>query len=128
MDTSKTYIQMCDYPEIQDLRKHEEDWFDGDFHVYRHTIDVACIHHYFEFQCFKSNSSIWLPTQAQLQGMITGDLFGWEFEAIDSKDRLEFFYEFASGQDRDKSMEQLWLAFVMKEKFNKQWDGEKWIK
>lgn len=25
------------------------------------------------------------------------------------------------------SMEQLWLAFVMKELYNKQWDGEKWI-
>ena len=25
-----------------------------------------------------------------------------------------------------KSWEQLWLAFVMKEKFNKIWDGEKW--
>ena len=28
--------------------------------------------------------------------------------------------------DSDASMEQLWLAFVMKEKFNKTWDGEKW--
>jgi len=26
------------------------------------------------------------------------------------------------------SMEQLWLAFVMKEKFNKVWNGENWIK
>ncbi len=25
------------------------------------------------------------------------------------------------------SMEQLWLAFVMKEKYNKVWDGEEWI-
>lgn len=25
------------------------------------------------------------------------------------------------------SMEQLWLAFVMKEKYNKTWDGEVWI-
>lgn len=26
------------------------------------------------------------------------------------------------------SMEQLWLAFVMKEKFNKIWNGKNWIK
>lgn len=25
------------------------------------------------------------------------------------------------------SGEQLWLAFVMKKKFNKTWDGEKWV-
>jgi len=25
------------------------------------------------------------------------------------------------------SMEQLWLAFVMAEKYNKIWDGEKWV-
>ena len=25
------------------------------------------------------------------------------------------------------SMEQLWLAFVMEEKFNKVWDGKKWL-
>jgi len=26
-----------------------------------------------------------------------------------------------------KSMEQLWLAFIMSEKFNKVWSGESWI-
>ena len=26
-----------------------------------------------------------------------------------------------------KSMEQLWLAFVMKEKYEKTWDGTNWI-
>jgi len=26
------------------------------------------------------------------------------------------------------SMEQLWLAFVMKELYNKQWSGEEWVK
>ena len=25
------------------------------------------------------------------------------------------------------SMEQLWMAFYMKEKYNKVWNGEKWI-
>jgi len=32
------------------------------------------------------------------------------------------------GMHRHDSMEQLWLAFVMKEKYNKIWNGENWIK
>ena len=27
----------------------------------------------------------------------------------------------------ETSMEQLWLAFVMKEKYNKTWNGEEWV-
>ena len=29
--------------------------------------------------------------------------------------------------ERLKTWEQLWLAFVMKEKFNKTWNGEDWV-
>ena len=32
----------------------------------------------------------------------------------------QYYYEFIS-------MEQLWLAFVMKEKYSKQWNGKEWI-
>lgn len=69
---------------------------------------------------------IWLPRQDQLQEMITPDLYGWE--SIDSKDRLDFFYGYIDGQgDPEYSMEELWLAFVMKEKYGKSWNGEDWI-
>ena len=30
--------------------------------------------------------------------------------------------------DKNYSMEQLWLAFVMKDKYKKVWNGEDWIK
>ena len=76
-------------------------------------------------------SYIWLPTQAQLQDMI-GEGF---IEKYGLKGFISFFGDFAdeseymdNGNDkRFTSMEQLWLAFVMKEKFNKIWDGEEWI-
>ncbi len=65
---------------------------------------------------------IWLPTQSQLQEMIikhghhnSGILFG----LMQFSDKYSY---------NDKSMEQLWLAFVMKEKYNKVWNGEDWVK
>lgn len=87
---------------------------------------------------FPSNS-IWLPRQDQLQAML-GDKFD------DCVDMLERFYwswaayktdeehpwrEFIEPRDKEKilkdftSMEQLWLAFIMGEKYNKIWDSDK---
>ena len=48
---------------------------------------------------------VWLPRQDQLQEMVEKDNFSV----------------------KATSMEQLWLAFVMKEKYNKQWNGEGWV-
>ena len=68
--------------------------------------------------------SIWLPTQSQLQAMV-GD-------CNNPYPIIESFYEFALNPKRLDgieeimlSMEQLWLAFVMREN-NKTWDGEVW--
>ena len=63
----------------------------------------------------------WLPRQDQLQEMVN-----WEkiFIVREGKE-----YQQRSLGDillRANSMEQLWLAFVMKEKFNKEWDGKEW--
>jgi len=42
---------------------------------------------------------------------------------------LNSLYNFANEQmDRFSSWEQLWLAFVMKEKHGKVWNGEGWVK
>jgi len=65
---------------------------------------------------------IWLPRQDQLQEMIE-----WKkiFIVKEGKE-----YQQRSLGDillRANSMEQLWLAFVMKEKFNKRWDNKKWV-
>ena len=65
---------------------------------------------------------IWLPRQDQLQGMVGRDWryifpkFIWWYTDVDMR-HLEII----------SSMEQLWLAFVMKEKFGKTWNGEEWI-
>ena len=64
---------------------------------------------------------VWLPRQDQLQEMMSDELLGLQTVCA-------VIYEFAvsagetSGITIDGSMEQLWLAFVMHEKYQKIWD------
>lgn len=70
-------------------------------------------------------TAIWLPRQDESQDMIV-KVVDYETAAIlESK-----FHKFLVWLDEWDfiSMEQLWLAFVMKEKYNKVWDGKEWIK
>lgn len=64
---------------------------------------------------------LWLPGQDQLQ-----ELHGWKFNNQAIK-----FWEWGSEFNPETkdlfSWEQLWLAFVMKEKYNKIWNGKDWI-
>jgi hypothetical protein len=74
---------------------------------------------------FDRTISIWLPRQDQLQEMIT-----YEYElAWHVVDRFMNFILDSSFKDKwlKFTMEQLWLCFVMKEKYNKVWNGENWI-
>ena len=76
----------------------------------------------------------WIPLfyQDQLQGMVerslsvksNGNHMAVQFAYFVS-DHIENHIHF--GDVLLQSMEQLWLAFVMHEKFQKKWDGEDWI-
>jgi len=105
MDTSETYIKMCEKAEeIQKLAPNplysSHDWF---------------------VERIRGNVPVWLPRQDQLQDMITDrPMSGLLLDFRDSA--LAFLW--GDGLD---SMEQLWVAFVMKEKYNKVWNGEGWI-
>ena len=68
---------------------------------------------------------VWLPTQDQLQDMIDMQWFS----------KFHLFYAFANGEypvhpylaiSHFKTMEQLWLAYVMKEVHGLYWDGNSW--
>ncbi len=82
---------------------------------------------------------IWLPHQDQLQEMLNykelkdRNPHGWFCFGVPG---YQWNDDFGYGEGDDKeieyyrqftSMEQLWLAFVMKELWNKIWDGEVWI-
>ena len=111
---------------------------------FKSTYDV----HDYTFQVEGNDLLWWLPRQDQLQEMVGQPNLAYlllDFRKFTSPDeyclhgksREAGFY----NQDYCKictnkrikafktftSMEQLWLAFVMNEKFGKVWDGDKWI-
>ncbi|MCK4297188.1 MAG: hypothetical protein KAX28_11095 [Candidatus Marinimicrobia bacterium] len=84
---------------------------------------------------------IWLPTQEQLQEMVSDMVYArylkkqpkhyfiqFQKKEIAHKILLtEIFNYLIWGKNpKDTSMNELWLAFVMSEKYNKFWTGEKW--
>jgi len=121
VDTSEQYIKMCEkVEEIQEEWKKE----------YSDFVIVKCVNSdknvlMLFLQTFEHNIMIWLPRQDQLQEMIIGT-FTNELHN-DAWGAMRLCVEFGRRNDLYYSLEQLWLAFVMKEKFNKTWNGEDWI-
>ena len=83
-----------------------------------------------------SYSGIWLPTQSQLQEMTDKKYFQSMVNYLIAMiNKISGHSITCSGEpcfrqcyyDKFTSMEQLWLAFVMKEKYNKTWDGSDWV-
>lgn len=131
MDTSKEYILMCEKAvEIQELWKKQAGDIFAQGYPRGNTLIVG-------FHCTFSEvdehypDRVWLPRQDQLQEMVENNI----------SDFLEFCFApnsccgcsrtvstFIKIKFKNLSMEQLWLAFVMKEKFNKVWNGTDWIK
>lgn len=128
MDTSEVYVKMCEKAtEIQDW--HQDNIQDADFikdnlgMVY--AADESCL-------AGDIDNYIWLPRQDQLQEMM---------QPCGYVELIRDFSDFCFRQSYHcsdegthnpavaylDSMEQLWLAFVMKEKFGKVWNGEDWI-
>ena len=59
-----------------------------------------------------------LPGQSQLQKMV--------YEDYQMKMNVDFYRFCMDWGGQFNSMEQLWLAFVQKELYNKTWDGTTW--
>jgi len=68
---------------------------------------------------------VWLPRQDQLQEMI--------YSSPDMEEVVKFAIKVHQNDVNTEyylnsgSLEQLWLKYVMKEKFNKTWNGEDWV-
>ncbi len=113
MDTSETYIKMCDCPEIQGRI-----WETGDVYAF------AGESGYVVSSDYAPQHSIWLPRQDQLQEMVsTCFKAGLDLEILYAWYQRNRPHDVADEWD---SMEQLWLAFVMKEKYGKVWTGSEW--
>lgn len=127
MDTSKIYIKMCDCPEIQ---REKDDFRDANGLLN----DTA-----YNKPLNKGGKLIWLPSQDEIQEMLFEEDFtplrvlhayghskyfqymGSRIASFrnESREIWNYFIEFTS-------MEQLWLAFYMRETHKKTWDGNKW--
>jgi hypothetical protein len=146
MDTSKEYIEMCrKAEEVQKLWKPVP----GDFAYDIRYKDPIIIINYdkntyiygfnlvneLEFEeCvlyFNSeNDLIWRPRQDQLQGMLFTKWYHQDEVAQISTFSNWCKQNWIWGNSTEghcfNSHEQLWLAFVMHEKYQKKWDGKKW--
>lgn len=71
-------------------------------------------------QYIESTKSIWLPRQDQLQEMAEYRSIGKNLELLSEFWNTKYCY------DNFTTMEQLWLAFVMSEKYSKKWNGKEW--
>ena len=121
---------MCEKAkEIQVLWEPE----DSDFVFYRHSLgngkEEICVE-----VGHNSTADRWLFRQDQLQEIYVEwaglkEVSNWAHSILDA-------FQFFALSDvpnvdltfRMRSLEQLWLAFVMKEKYGKVWNGTDWIK
>lgn len=140
MDTSETYIKMCKKAkEIQNAKwlkaLHSlctsHPWIGGDIfavgdEVFMHD---SCPHAgKFIGPDYCNRNAIWLPRQDQLQEMLYDRLSNPHAWILVEKFSYYSKPQFLGNDISDMSMEQLWLAFIMKEKYNKVWNGSDWLK
>ncbi len=126
MDTTKKNILMCEKAvEIQ------EKWdFTTAFNIlYDKKLNMSFLNVTLHVWGVKKDKEryVWLPSQHQLQGMVKRPTPYFML-------RMIFDKCFPGGYEPDRyykefeSMEQLWLAFVMLEKYQKIWDDKNWVK
>lgn len=149
---TKNYIKMCEKAkEIQDnwIPKSGDEFaytsdnvFSENFGIYLGNIKYSLTGKDKHFirdiggitkpsNMFDQDKYIWLPTQEDLQDMIKNSvplglikvLYYQVYEAIGSKINFDYYSKF-------KSMLELWLAFMYKEEYSKEWSigKEDWIK
>lgn len=130
MDTSETYIKMCEKAEEitgkwnPHCRGQNDFWWaevESDLNGRGICMKIS--------EMGAKTKYIWIPRQDQLQEMVDDES---SYPVSHQLLKIEAFFktiDWWEGKDGDHgeiTWEQLWLAFVMKEKFNKTWDGAKW--
>jgi hypothetical protein len=132
--------------DLSDMPIEEPRWLDGDVYINQSgDIRIWCDDCEDEYGEQNTTHLIWLPRQDQLQEMLEDKYSNldklveafWNAFAWFTKHEGASFYppewafnnNFPPEQNWIKftSMEQLWLAFVMSEKFNKYWNGDNWV-
>ena len=127
MDTSPEYIGMCDRAiEIRRMWKMSA----GDFIVQGEKVHVVSSGRIMGRWFGGGKAVIWLPQQDQLQEMVLSKELHYRHRLYGL---LQRFIDFTRSRllpsdQRLWSCEQLWLMYVMDEKYSKRWNGEGWVK
>ena len=141
MDTSETYIKMCEKAgEIQvDWQPQCGDYIGGEWFIdTEDNIGLTPLGIVLAYDAkqellntggnilWNRHTNYWLPRQDQLQAIM---LYHYHTKPCSVSFLLQMFEQWRDdyGHNQLTSMEQLWLAFVMKEKYNMAWNGEDWI-
>jgi hypothetical protein len=127
MDKSSDYIKMC-----ESIKVIQEQWKPefGDFYVSMSlglTSPCQTIASDLEKKVsyLKTIKAVWLPRQDQLQEMVIEKYATpWDlaiaFSNVLMGDNASYF-------DNFDSMEKLWLAFIMLEKYKRKWEKGGWV-
>jgi len=130
MDDTKEYIEKCRKAvEIQEYWHNSSHMISEWARSYFVSPKDGSLIHYYDFESYPQHSTgyTWLPLQGQLQDMLDYELGELHYR----------FYDYVQKEGHNpnnwetalikyKSMEQLWLAFVMHEKYDKKWNEEDW--
>lgn len=136
------YVKMCDYPKIQDgWEPKVGDWTDRGLVIFHETardayellIDTGKVERY---EVWDKHELIYIPIIEQLMGMLGEDQGVFHIWDLVCKfwlwsNESSFCYEDSEGINiphQSRTMQELWLAFVMHELFSKRWTGSVWEK
>jgi len=121
MDTSKEFIELCrQAKEIQALWRPDN----GDYALQPDGNVNLLWSNYLPDKSYRwVLNTTWLPRQDQLQEMV------FEGSIWVLLNRFHgFVFNIYKRYDKDMTMEQLWLHYVMRLKFNKSWENKDWVK
>lgn len=126
MDTTKEYIEMCRELPDEIIKEREWEFYDT---VYledlKSTRTVTLKYHFSHI--VPDYDSVWLPRQDQLQEMIDDIFSNREIVPLTAKLHDVCIHLIQKHNFNGRTMEQLWLAFVMHEQYGKTWNGKVWI-
>jgi len=124
MDTSETYIKMCDHPLIQQKIQECGD----DYNRFRH-IEITKEH----------IKAVWLPRQDQTQKILgiedVDDFYEAVFDIFFKSDATGHYNAlpkwrvmYYDSTERFSTPDQLLLGYYMHEKHSLIWENDKWVK
>ena len=142
MDTSETYIKMCEKAtRIWNSWQYQI----GDYVVFRDAarfdkpLNVRLVSHVnnagtiflngdHEFQSYEQEKLYPIPRQDQLQEMARDTGYDiYTHKLFDDLEWMMSYPEHFSKSHTANSKEQLWLVYVMRKKYGEVWNGEEWV-